>query len=153
MVERLRIVPVSYIVFRRDDRVLLQLRSGTGYMDGYWATAGAGHVESGESAAQAAVREAHEELGISVALDQLVPLTAMHRTTGDGGPFAERVDFFFVCTNWQGEPQPMEPDKTADLRWFDLDALPSALVPHERYIFERLRKGLPPIVSFGFAAP
>ena len=29
--------------------MLLQLRRGTGYMDGHWAAAAAGHVEAGES--------------------------------------------------------------------------------------------------------
>jgi 8-oxo-dGTP diphosphatase len=152
MIARFQVVPASYIVFLRGEFVLLQLRRGTGYMDGHWACAAAGHVEAGESAAQAALREAREELGISISPEHLVPVTAMHRTHGNGLAVDERVDFFFTCTNWQGEPQMMEPDKAADLQWFHLDDLPAAVVPHERYVFERLRNGLPPITTFGFAA-
>ncbi|MCC9177839.1 NUDIX hydrolase [Arthrobacter sp. zg-Y750] len=150
MSERFQVVPASYLVFPQEDRVLLQLRQGTGYMDGYWATAAAGHVEAGESAVQAAVREAREELGILVAADDVVPLTAMHRTNGDGQAISERVDFFFTCTRWTGEPRIMEPGKAAKLQWFGLDELPGAVVPHERYVLERLRSGVPPIVAFGF---
>lgn len=43
------LVPAAYVILRRDEHVLLQLRMNTGYMDGYWATAAAGHVEAGES--------------------------------------------------------------------------------------------------------
>jgi len=43
----------------------------------------------------------------------------------------------------------MEPDKSAGLGWFNLDELPGALVPHERYVLENLGTGLPPIVTFG----
>ena len=153
MTDRFQVVPASYVIFPQEDRVLLQLRQGTGYMDGYWATAAAGHVEAGESAVQAAVREAKEELGIHVAPDDVVPVTTMHRTAGDGGAVSERVDFFFACTRWSGEPRIMEPGKAAKLQWFPLDGLPDAVVPHERYVLERLRAGVPPIVAFGFGSP
>ncbi|KAD3633036.1 NUDIX domain-containing protein [Arthrobacter yangruifuii] len=151
MTDRFSVVPASYLLFRRGGSVLLQLRQGTGYRDGYWATAAAGHVEAGESAVQAAVREAREELGIEVAPGDVVPLTAMHRSNGGGRPVDERVDFFFLCSAWQGEPRIQEPDKAARLEWFSLDDLPDAVVPHERYVLERLRTGLPPILAFGFA--
>ncbi len=150
MSERPRLVPASYVVFRRDDQVLLQLRQGTGYMDGFWAAAAAGHVEAGESAVQAAVREAHEELGISIDPGQLVPLTTMHRSNGAGAADGQRVDFFFSCETWDGEPRLMEPDKAADLVWFQPDDLPHSVVPHERYVFERLGAGLPALTTFGF---
>lgn len=150
MLNRFQVVPASYVIFRRDGRVLLQLRQGTGYMDGHWATAAAGHVEAGESAAAAAVREVREELGIRTATGDLVPVTAMHRTNGGGQAVSERVDFFFTCTRWQGEPRIMEPGKAAALEWFSLDDLPAAVVPHERYVLDRLRSGVPAVVAFGF---
>ena len=150
MFHRFQVVPASYVIFRRDDHVLLQLRQGTGYMDGYWATAAAGHVEAGEPAVGAAVREAYEELGIRIGAGDLVPVTAMHRTNGDGTDVSERVDFFFACTRWQGEPRIMEPGKAAALEWFSLDELPAAVVPHERYVLDRLRSAVPAVVAFGF---
>lgn len=153
MADGFALTPVSYVIPRRGDSVLLQLRQGTGYMDGHWATAAAGHVEDGESAGQAACREAHEELGIVLAVDHLTALTTMHRTQQNGQARGDRVDFFFTCEAWAGNPQIMEQGKAAELKWFHLHDLPEALVPHERYVLERLKTGLPAIVSFGFDEP
>ena len=50
--DRFQVVPAAYVVLRRSDigdEVLLQLREGTGYMDGHCATAAAGHVEAGSA--------------------------------------------------------------------------------------------------------
>lgn len=149
--ERFQVVPAAYVILRRGGEVLLQLRRNTGYRDGYWATAAAGHVEADESVLAAAVREAREELGIAVAPSDLLALCAMHRTHGNHRPIDERVDFFFSCTTWRGVPRVVEPDKAADLRWFALDALPPNVVPHERFIFDSLMTGGPPaVVTFGF---
>ena len=148
-------VPAAYVLLRRGaedgGQVLLQLRQGTGYMDDHWAAAAAGHVEAGESVLQAAVREASEELGIGIDPADLVPLCAMHRTVAPHGPIDERVDFFFECRRWTGEPRTREADKSADLRWFDLAALPDPVVPHERQVMAALGAGtLQPIVTNGF---
>ena len=149
--DRFRVVPAAYVLFRRANEVLLQLRIGTGFMDGHWATAAAGHVEAGESVFDAAVREAAEEVGLAVAPADLVAATVMHRTRRTGDPIDERVDFFFECRRWAGVPRIVEPAKAADLAWFALDALPDPVVPHERYVFEHLVAGtLPPVTTFGF---
>lgn len=153
MSERVALVPASYVIFRRGSSVLLQLRQGTGYMDGHWATAAAGHVEAGESAETAAIREAQEELGVEIAAEDLVPLTAMHRFQPQGTALEQRVDFFFSTEQWAGEPRIMEPLKAADLQWFALDELPAPLVPHERYVFERLATGIAPIINFETSLP
>lgn len=151
MTDRFRLVPAAYVVFRRDDEVLLQLRQHTGYMDGHWAMAAAGHVEAGESVLEAARREAAEELGVAIAAADLRPLCAMHRTGGNGLPIDERVDFFFECRSWAGVPRRLEAEKAADLRWFRLDTLPEPVVPHERYVLEQATTGgLPPVVTHGF---
>ncbi len=56
--DRFTVVPAAYVFLLRDapdegsaarTEVLLQLRSGTGYMDDHWAAAAAGHVEKGET--------------------------------------------------------------------------------------------------------
>ena len=150
--ERFRVVPAAYVLLRRGDEVLLQLREGTGFMDGHWALAAAGHVEDGESVYDAGCREAHEELGVTVDPADLVPLTSMHRTQLNGRSIDERVDWFFTCVRWTGEPVLQEPDKAADLGWFALDSLPAPVVPHELMVLTRLRSGnVPPIVTFGFS--
>lgn len=155
MTDRFQVIPAAYLIFRRTheggDQVLLQLRQNTGYMDGHWACGAAGHVEQGESVLTAAVREAKEELGVVVDAAELIPVTVMHRTSPGGGPIEERVDFFFECRRWTGEPALQEADKAAALGWYDLDALPTPVVPHERYVLDRLGSGaVDPVVTFGF---
>lgn len=131
-----------------DTEVLLALRRHTGYMDGHWAAAAAGHVERGETAYDAARREAVEELGVDVLRLEFV--TTMQRTRG-GEPIDERVDFFFTSRAWHGEPRIAEPDKSAGLDWWPLSGLPEPVVPHELQVLEGLRDGgLAPYSTHGF---
>lgn len=157
------LVPAAYVILLRESgrgsEVLLQLRRGTGYMDGHWACGAAGHVESGESATQAVVREAAEEIGIGVAPEDVRPLTVVHRSNDLGGAALEqRVDFFFTARRWSGEPRVAEPGRSAGLRWFALNDLPEPVPPHERAVLNRLAGELdggepvPAITTFGFDA-
>jgi 8-oxo-dGTP pyrophosphatase MutT (NUDIX family) len=152
---RFAVVPAAYVLLLRPApesegrEVLLQLRRGTGFMDGHWAAAVAGHVERGESVFAAARREAVEEVGITDL--ELVPWCAMQRTGASGDPIDERVDYFFLATTWSGTPRVMETHRTADLRWFPLDSLPEPVVPHELRVLESVRAGrTPPFVVHGF---
>jgi len=154
---RFAVVPASYVFLLREivsgggttgTEVLLQLRQNTGYMDGFWAAAAAGHVEQGETAEVAARREALEEIAVDD-LD-LTFVTAMQRTAHDL-PIDERIDFFFTARSWTGDPRIVEPAKCADLRWFPLSALPEPLVPHEAVVLAGLRTGeLPALSHHGF---
>jgi len=161
--DRFVVVPAAYVFLLRDvagggsgvlrTEVLLQLRSGTGYMDDHWAAAAAGHVEKGETVFEAAAREAVEELGVTGL--ELSPVCAMQRTRpgvrGAAAAIDERVDYFFTSRTWTGEPQVVEPDKSAGLRWFGLDALPDPVVPHELQVLEALTRGsVPPVLVHGF---
>ena len=133
------------------DEVLLQLRQNTGYMDGRWAAGAAGHIEYGETAAVAAVREAQEELGIQLDPDDLRPVTIMQRTNGTAEPIEQRADWFFTAPRWHGEPMIMEPRKCAELAWFPLDDLPDAMPDYERFVLDGLSNDrLRPFSSFGF---
>jgi 8-oxo-dGTP diphosphatase len=150
--DRFTVVPASYVFLLRDGsagpEVLLQLRRNTGYMDDHWAAAAAGHVERGETAIDAAHREAAEEIAVTAL--ELEFVTAMQRTQ-HAAPIDERIDFFFVARRWSGEPRVVEPEKCAELRWCPLDALPDPVVPHELEVLTRLRSGTATAYStFGF---
>jgi 8-oxo-dGTP diphosphatase len=151
---RFVVVPAAYVFLLRDagpgtsTEVLLQLRQNTGFMDGHWAAAAAGHVERGETAYAAAHREALEELGITGL--ELEFVTSMQRTRG-GEPIDERVDFFFTARRWTGEPRITEPEKSAGLGWYPLDRLPDPVVPHERAVLGALCEGpVPGYTTHGF---
>jgi 8-oxo-dGTP pyrophosphatase MutT (NUDIX family) len=152
VIDRFVVVPAAYVFLLRDGvtgpEVLLQLRQNTGFMDDHWAAAAAGHVEKGETAYDAARREALEELGVTD-LD-LTFVTSMQRTRG-GEPIDERIDFFFTARSWVGEPRIVEPHKAADLRWCPLDALPDPVVPHELAVLDAVRTGTATAyTTFGF---
>ena len=160
-VDRFTVVPASYVYLLRDGvagpEVLLQLRQGTGYMDGHWAAAAAGHVERGETAVEAARRETAEEIGVADVVLEFV--TTMHRTRHDLA-IDERVDFFFTARSWTGEPRVLEPAKCAELRWVPLDRLdelPGPVVSHERVVLTGLlgrhdggHGALPAYTTYGF---
>jgi 8-oxo-dGTP pyrophosphatase MutT (NUDIX family) len=97
-------------------------------MDHHWAAAAAGHVERGETAYDAAHREALEELGIT---DAALQFEFSMQRTQHADAIDERIDFFFSARSWSGEPRIMEPHKSAELRWCPLDDLPEPVVPHE----------------------
>jgi 8-oxo-dGTP pyrophosphatase MutT (NUDIX family) len=146
-------VAAAYVVLLRSANgrreVLLQLRAGTGYMDGYWAVL-AGHVDPGESVHEAAAREAAEEAGISVGIEDLEPLTVLHRFVPGGAGVDQRVDMFFVARRWDGEPALREAEKAAAMGWFPFDGLPEPVVPHERLVLDALARGdaLPAVISY-----
>lgn len=147
---RLALIPASYVYLRRGDEVLLQCRANTGYMDGHWVAGAAGHVEHGETALEAAVREVAEEIGVVVDPQDLTLLTVMHRTSGTADPIEQRVDWFWSATRWTGEPHIREPHKCADLAWHRLDALPEPVPAYERMVLDGLTTGLPATTTFGF---
>lgn len=155
MIHSFSLVPAAYVFLLREagprTEVLLQLRRHTGYMDGHWAAGIAGHVEAGESVFGTAIREGREELGVELSPSDLQPLTGMHRTNGGTTPLEQRVDWFFSCRHWQGEPRIMEPDKDDGLAWFALGNLPELVPPHERKVLDALHAGsVPAVMTFGW---
>ena len=142
MNDRFVLVPASYVYLLREGdegtEVLLQLRQGTPYMDGHWAAAAAGHVERGETAYDAAHREAAEELGI---IDVGLEFAFTMQRTQHADAIDERVDWFFTARSWTGEPRIVEAHKAAEVRWFPLDRLPEPMVPHEAHALAHLGSG------------
>lgn len=147
------VVPAAYVALVRPGaaglEVLMMLRRGTGYMDGHWALV-AGHLEDAESVEAGAVREVREEVGVEIDTGSLEPLCGMHRRSSDL-PIDQRVDYFFACRTWRGEPRLLETGKAADLRWFPLSGLPDPVVPHELRVLRAYSHGrVPPVISHGF---
>lgn len=133
--DRPRVIVDVNLLIVRNDRILLGRRCGTGFADGQYSVP-AGHLELGESVVLAAVREAKEELDISVNPDEIRFVQVMHNSYGIG-----RLAFFFKVERWNGDIVNMEPHKCDDLHWFDPAHLPTNIVPYIREAIDHYLNG------------
>jgi 8-oxo-dGTP pyrophosphatase MutT (NUDIX family) len=65
MVHRNRAVPAVYLIVEREEKLLIARRCNTRYEDGNYQVP-AGHVDPGELPKEAMIREAKEEIGITI---------------------------------------------------------------------------------------
>ena len=110
-----------YLILIKKNAALLSLRQNTGYYDGSYGLI-SGHVEDGESAISAMIREAKEEAGMQIS--QLTPIHIMHRKTD-----RFNIDIFFTGS-FSGPIINLEPYKCRALEFFDLNNLPSNIIPY-----------------------
>jgi 8-oxo-dGTP diphosphatase len=130
--------PVTVHMFLfRENQILLSRRFQTGYMDGHYSVP-AGHLDGNETVRMAAVREAHEEIGVRLEPGEIRFAGVFHRRAGD-----ERIDFFVHVQKWDGEPFNAEPEKCDDLRWVEVQNLPENTIPYVRRAIENYRAGIP----------
>ena len=135
--------PVTvHLLFIRDNKVLLLRRFNTGFEDGNYSVP-AGHLDGGEPVRLAAQREALEEVGVHIDLDDIAFANVMHRKSDDTLPGAsERVDFFVHIKAWEGEPFNAEPDKCDELLWCNPYALPENTIPYVKLAIKNFRDGI-----------
>jgi len=125
----------AYLILQQGNQILLGLRKNTGYNDGRWSLV-AGHVEDGEGATSAMIREAKEEIGIDISAADLKIVHIMHRNSN-----RYNVDIFFTCSTWKGEIQNCELEKCEQWSFFPQDALPANMVDYNKYVLEARTKG------------
>lgn len=133
-VHRFKMIASSYPFFVRDREILLSLRKNTGYADDMYSLP-AGHVEDGETITDCLVREANEEIAVTIKSADVTLVHVMHRKEED-----IRMDFFFEVHAWIGEPVNREPGKCGGLLWSPIDALPQNMVPYVRAAIEQWQK-------------
>ncbi len=134
----------AHILFIRDNHVFLIRRANTGFGDGLYSVP-AGHVDDGELIQDAAVREAKEEAGVVVDPTTLSFAHIVHVRKLDPA-LPDRMQFFFVCTTWEGEPQNLEPEKCDHADWFPINDLPEVagnkMVRYVAQAIDGYRKGV-----------
>jgi ADP-ribose pyrophosphatase YjhB (NUDIX family) len=132
--------PVTvHLFFFRENKILLLRRFNTGYEDGNYSVP-AGHLDGGETVRMAAQREALEEIGIQIEVEDIAFAGVMHRKSDDAKSKPdERVDFFVQVKAWEGEPFNAEPDKCDELRWYDVDNLPENIIPYVKQAIQNFR--------------
>jgi len=111
------------------DRVLL-VRRGVAPERGKWSLP-AGFLDQGEDPRATAAREALEEVGLTVAVEEL--LDVFHNPPGRGGA---SIFILYRARRLAGEPTPG--DDADDARFFPFDALPELAFASTRAAIDRL---------------
>jgi 8-oxo-dGTP pyrophosphatase MutT (NUDIX family) len=130
-----------HLIFCKENSILLSLRQNTGYYDGYYGLI-SGNVESGESAINAALREAKEEIGVVVEVKNL-QLVEVKKRISD----RKNLDLYFLVTSWKGEPQNLEPQKCSKLRLFSRQSLPNNTLNFVKEVIKSFFFGIISLIS------
>lgn len=87
------------------------------YLDNQYDLPG-GHLEPGEDLYDAMIREAKEEIGITIKRENMQIVHIYHHFSKDV------LKFVFKVTNYSGEIKNLEPEKCKEIRWIDINNLP-----------------------------
>ncbi|UTH75729.1 NUDIX domain-containing protein [Chromobacterium sp. IIBBL 290-4] len=110
----------------RGGQVLLGLRApDRAFYPGVWDVFG-GHLESGESAEAALMRELREELDIDI--DDPRPLATLPLPGGEGDCR------LFLVTRWRGEVRNLQPAEHQRIAWFAPEELPGLPLADPAYL-------------------
>jgi 8-oxo-dGTP pyrophosphatase MutT (NUDIX family) len=112
-------IPVFIYLLDDENRVYLQRRYQTGYLDGHYEPV-AGKTDDGEYPPDAACREALEEAGVAINPADL-ELFHTYTNLSNNSPW---IGFMFRTHIWRGMPTIKEPEKCDDAGFFALDNLP-----------------------------
>jgi isopentenyl-diphosphate delta-isomerase len=120
----------------RDGRVLLQRRASIkeNWPD-FWDISVAGHVAAGESAIDTAIREAQEELGVTLSAAELTYLGTLryHAVLNDGAYIENEFhDVFIAMRDVDLDELVLEPAEVADVALVQPDDIARYdVVPHD----------------------
>ncbi len=126
-------------VVNSSGQLLLAQRAHTKVTDpGLWDMAVCGHLNTGENAIQAAIREGREEIGIDLTNadfdEMLVYIRTNEHPFKDGSIRYERLvtPTLLVRTNVDLDTLTLEPREVAAVRWIELDELNQTITnpPH-----------------------
>ena len=107
-----------------NEEILFQKRKNTGYCDGFYDLSASGHVDANESMKQAMCREAKEELNIDIKEENLEFVCMIHKNSNG----CIYYNGYFKANKWIGEPIINEPQKNEELKWININDLPSNIV-------------------------
>lgn len=127
------------IILQQADKVLLVRRHNTDWASGKWNFPG-GLLEKGETLVQAALREAREEVGVTIATNDL-ELVHVLQVYASATNTKDILGFYFLVTRWEKTAVNNEPDRHAEIGWFSIDALPSSTTAHALKALQGIASG------------
>lgn len=118
MTERAKFKGVINLIIKDGDKTLLFFRNDGffSYGGGWWVMP-AGHIEQGETALAAAIREAKEELDIDILPEDI----EFSHFISNLASRTESFDFFFTVKKFTGTIRNCEGDKCVEMRYMTLD--------------------------------
>ncbi len=117
-----------YLIIKNDNgKILLQRRQGTKLWPGFLALP-AGHIDEGEDPYEAAIREAKEELDITITKNDISDSFVVMRKNKSLMPY---YDVYFNISNYIGNIKIAEPLKCSELVWKDINNLPNDMIDFE----------------------
>ena len=122
------------VLLEKNGKILLSLRQNTGWADGMMTIPG-GHLERDETVVQAALREAKEELGLSLTPENLTYLCTENKSTNR--PYLSVI--FVVKTDQT--PENTEPEKCKEPVWADPYDLPDTVTDNFKQIIQKAYLG------------
>ena len=133
MKERFRIIVCVDLLLRDQNKILLMMRQNTGSNDGEYELPG-GHLEKEEDIVAGIIREAKEELNISLEREELHILHICHHYT------EERVNIILEAEKKDHIPMIGEKEKCSELKWVDIDSLPEKTTKKVKTIIENIKQ-------------
>ena len=143
--EREKFLSSIYLIIKnKEGKILLQRRQGTKLWPGFLALP-AGHIDKGENAYEAAIREAKEELGIDITYNDIIDTFVVNRRNKSLPPY---YDVYFEINNYQGVIRIMEPEKCSELVWCNISELPVDMIDFEKEALFNNEQGIKFSVSY-----
>ena len=121
------------IFLRKGKEFLLMRRQNTKSHDGEFELPG-GHLEEGEDLLDAMIREAKEELEISLKRDDLHLNHIMHHYNKG------RLNFIYEADASNLNPIIGEPEKCSELRWVTFDTIPEETTSKVKQILNNIKE-------------
>ena len=134
MGERFKLFGCVISLIMRDNKILMILRKNKPDAGNYNLVGG--RMEEGETVKQAIIREAKEEVGLVLKVEDIEIVSSLHRIC-EGG--YNSIEYVLVVKNFEGEPQNLEPFVCEKLVWWDLDNLPENISPYAKTAIDNVK--------------
>ena len=137
--EREKFLSAVYLIIRNSEgKMLLQRRQNTKLWPGFLALP-AGHIDHGENAYEALIREAKEELNIEINIDDIIDTFVVNRKNKS---LPSYYDVYFEVKGYKGDITINEPLKCSELVWANIDDLPNDMIDFEIEAINNNKKGI-----------
>lgn len=137
--EREQFLSAVYMIIKNEkNEILFQRRQGTKLWPGFLALP-AGHVDTGENVYDAVIREAKEELNITISIENIIDTFVVNRRNKSISPY---YDVYFEVDSYVGNIIINEPEKCSELKWIKIEDLPDDVIDFEKIALLNNKKGI-----------